>query len=105
MTKEKYDPACNSKAKEAFTTFVRQRHGRDIFADSIQSLILQLPRRKGIPPLAMEQLLRDLRNQHCIKLKTYKEDHDDFPAGLTRIRITQKGVKALNVRIRQANPE
>ena len=85
------------KAESVLTTYLRRTHGRDIFANNLQELIHTLPIGYGLNALTLENLLRQWKKENLIRLRTFKETHPVYPAGLTRIRLTQKGRQTLNV--------
>ena len=84
-------------AENTFVAELRRSHGRDIFTKSITELLRSMSINRGISQDAMADLLKDMRGSYLIKLKTYKDGHEQYPAGLTRIRVTQKGRKVLNI--------
>ena len=99
MGKEKLSPSYRL-AEKSFTTLLRRNQGRDIFAENLKDLIMSLPTRHGISLETMEELLKVMRNANLIRLKTFRESHPTYPAGLTRVRVTQKGYKELKIPVR-----
>ena len=87
-------------AENTFVAELRRSHGRDIFAESITQLIRSMSVNHGISQEAMVDLLKVMRGSYLIKLKTFQEGHEQYPAGLTRIRVTQKGRKVLKIPIK-----
>ncbi|MCY3804268.1 MAG: hypothetical protein OXF85_00070 [Candidatus Saccharibacteria bacterium] len=87
------------KAEDAIKLHFMRRQGEPIIAHDISYLIGKLPRRHGISDGAMIAVLRDMKYQGLLKLKTYKEDQADIhvPAGSTRIKLTNKGRQQLGL--------
>ena len=88
------------RTENAFKNYIAKRCGEAMIAHDIPDLIRKLPRSQGISASAMVEVLRNMKYQGWIKLKTYTEDHPEIhlPAGSTRIKITSKGKQAFGIR-------
>ena len=87
------------KAENAIRLSFVRRQGEPLIAHDIPYLIRKLPRKWGISDEVMVEVLRDMKYQGLLKLKTYTEDQPQLhvPAGSTRIKLTNKGKQVLGI--------